>query len=81
MHEKPLWTIVAVQWQENKKAKRDGSKGIGIWLILMVIMQFCLGILGIANIKEYDKKVRFMFKNSIFEKATHQLRSENTHIH
>ena len=95
MNEKPLRTTLVVQWQGNKKAKRDGSKarrketkdgkisskGIGIWLILMVIMQFCLGILGIANIKEYDKKVRFMFKNSIFEKATHHLRSENTHIH
>jgi hypothetical protein len=26
MHEKPLRTIVVVQWQGNKKAKRDGSK-------------------------------------------------------
>ena len=86
---------MVVQWQGNKKAKRDGrkarrketkdgkisSKGIGIWLILMVIMQFCLGILGIANIKECDKRGRFMFKNSVFEKAIHHLRSENAHIH
>jgi hypothetical protein len=26
MHEKPLRTTVVVQWQGNKKAKRDGSK-------------------------------------------------------
>ena len=95
MHEKPLRTIVVVQWQGNKKTKRDGSKarrketkdgkisnkGIGIWLILMAIMQFCLGILGIANIKECDKRGRFMLKTRVFEKATHYLGSENANIH
>jgi hypothetical protein len=48
---------------------------------LMVIMQFCLGILGIANIKECDERGRFMLKTSVFEKATHHLRFENAHIH
>ena len=76
---------MVVQWQGNKKAKSDGnkarrketkegkisSKGIDIWLILMVIMQFCLGILGIANIKECDKRGRFMLKTNVFEKVTH----------
>jgi hypothetical protein len=47
----------------------------------MAIMQFCLGILGIANIKECVKRGRFMLKTSVLEKATHYLGSENANIH